>query len=139
MTIRQLATATGLSKHTLRYYERIGLVPRVARDQSSGHRRYLDDHVIWIEFLRDLRSTGMPIREVRKYARLIEQGDASWPSRKALLAEHRERVMASIRTLQQHRAMLDRKLALGCAPGSAPALPAARASGPRRRSAALRR
>jgi DNA-binding transcriptional MerR regulator len=116
MTIQQLAAATGISKHTLRYYERVGLVPRVGRDPSSGHRRYREEHIGWLQFLRDLRSTGMPIRDVRAYVRLIERGDASWPRRRALLAAHRKRVAASIQMLKRHRDVLDKKLALGCAP-----------------------
>lgn len=116
MTITQLADATGVSKHTLRYYERMGLVPLVARDPSSGHRRYADGHAEWIAFLRSLRACGMPIREIRAYARLVARGDATWPARKAMLAAHRERVVTAITRLQAHRAMLDRKLRAGCAP-----------------------
>ncbi|MBI3791018.1 MAG: MerR family transcriptional regulator [Gemmatimonadetes bacterium] len=116
MTIAQLAAETGVSKHTLRYYEQLGLVPLVDRDRSSGHRRYTAQHAGWIRFLRDLRATGMPIREVRAYARLVARGPDSWPERKRLLAAHRARVMGAITELQRHRRMLDRKLAAGCAP-----------------------
>jgi DNA-binding transcriptional MerR regulator len=70
-------TFRNLSKYTLRYYEQVGVVPRVGRDPSSGHRRYRDEHISWLQFLRDLRSTGMPIRDVRAYVKLIERGDAS--------------------------------------------------------------
>ena len=73
MTITELADATGVSKHTLRY--------------------------------------------IRAYARLVAKGDSTWDARKAMLATHRARVAATITRLQQHRAMLDRKLSAGCAPG----------------------
>jgi len=116
MTITDLARATGVSKHTLRYYERVGLVPLVQRDRSSGHRRYADGHVQWIAFLRNLRECGMPVREMRAYARLVAKGDDTWPARQAMLAKHRARVVASIETLTKHRAMLDAKLKAGCAP-----------------------
>ena len=116
MTITQLAELTGLSKHTLRYYERIGLVPLVDRDRSSGHRRYSPHHTQWIQFLRHLRDTGMPIREVRAYARLVAKGASTWPDRKLLLVAHRARVDDTIRTLREHRRLLDQKLAAGCAP-----------------------
>jgi DNA-binding transcriptional MerR regulator len=116
MTIAQLADLTGVSKDTLRYYERMGLVPLVERDRSSGHRRYDPQHAQWISFLRSLRATGMPIREVAAYARLVAKGDGSWPERRAMLAVHRERVVEAIATLQRHRSVLDRKLAAGCAP-----------------------
>ena len=76
----------------------------VERDPSSGHRRYAAGHAQWITFLRDLRACGMPIREIRVYARLVAKGD-------------RARVVASIITLQKHRAVLNKKLRAGCAPG----------------------
>jgi DNA-binding transcriptional MerR regulator len=116
VTITDLAHATGVSKHTLRYYERMGLVPLVQRDPSSGHRRYGVGHAQWIDFVRNLRDCGMPIREIRAYARLVAKGDGTWPARRAMLAAHRARVVATIQTLRKHRAMLDRKLRLGCAP-----------------------
>lgn len=116
MTITELADATGVSKHTLRYYERAGLVPLVQRDPSSGHRRYGAGHAQWIEFVRNLRACGMPIREIRAYARLVSRGDGTWPARQAMLAAHRSRVAAAIENLKKHRAMLDRKLRAGCAP-----------------------
>jgi len=116
MTIAQLADLTGVSKHTLRYYERVGLVPLVERDRSSGHRRYSQQHAQWIVFLRNLRESGMPIREVRAYARLVAKGDGTWPDRRVMLAAHRERVVAAITTLRKHQAVLDTKLAAGCPP-----------------------
>lgn len=117
MTITELSDTTGLSKHTLRYYERMGLVPLVQRDPSSGHRRYSTGHAQWIAFLRNLRACGMPIRDIRAYARLVAKGDSTWPARQAMLAAHRARVVATIATLQKHRLALDKKLRAGCAPG----------------------
>lgn len=116
MTITQLADATGVSKHTLRYYERLGLIPLVGRDRSSGHREYRAEHEEWITFVRRLRESGMPIRELRAYARLVVRGDATWPARREMLAAHRERVAAQIAMLRGQLAILDKKLALGCAP-----------------------
>ena len=116
MTIAELAGEAGVSAHTLRYYERAGLVPHVARDPSSGHRRYGPGHVGWIAFLRNLRAAGMPVREMRAYARLVTRGDSTWPERQAILKKHRDRVEATIRQLQAHRRVLDQKVRLGCAP-----------------------
>ena len=116
MTITQLSDLTGVSKHTLRYYERLGLVPLVGRDRSSGHRRYTPSHAEWIRFLRQLRETGMPIREMRSYARRVTKGESTWAERKRLLTEHRTRVDAEIALLQKHRRLLSRKLLLDCAP-----------------------
>ena len=116
MTISELAQSTGVSKHTLRYYERVGLIPLVGRHPSSGHRLYTSEHSPWVTFVRNLRATGMPIRELRAYARLVSKGDQTWPDRKALLAAHRSRVVAMIALLEEQRKMLDEKLELGCAP-----------------------
>ena len=83
-TIRDVARETGLSVHTLRYYERIGLIPPVERAES-GHRRYRDKDIAWFEFLRKLRATGMPIRKVREYVALQQQGDETLRERFELL------------------------------------------------------
>lgn len=116
MTISELAQSTGLSKHTLRYYERVGLIPLVGRHPSSGHRLYTPQHPQWVTFIRTLRATGMPIRDLRAYSGLVSKGDHTWPDRKALLAAHRSRVVAMIALLEGQRRSLDEKLALGCAP-----------------------
>ena len=131
MTISELAESTGVSKHTLRYYERIGLIPLVGRHSSSGHRVYTSAHSEWVTFIRSLRATGMPIRELRAYSRLVSKGDHTWPERKSLLAAHRSRVVAMIALLQGQQDALDEKLALGCAPSALRAGPArARRRGP---------
>lgn len=116
LTIAELAERSGVTKHTLRYYERIGLLPMVDREPSSGHRRYRVEHVHWVAFVRDLRGTGMPIREVQQYAKLAVKRDASWPERREMLAAHRERVLGRIADLKRHVAILDRKLERGCDP-----------------------
>lgn len=118
MTIAELASVTGVSAHTLRYYERAGLVPLVRRDPSSRHRRYGPGHVSWIAFLRHLRAAGMSVREMRAYSRLVTRGDGTCPQRREMLKAHRARVDAMIRQLQAHRRLLDQKLRLGCAPPS---------------------
>jgi DNA-binding transcriptional MerR regulator len=116
MTISELAESTGVSKHTLRYYERAGLIPLVGRHPSSGHRLYTPQHPQWITFVRNLRATGMPIRDLRRYATLVSKGEHTWPSRKAMLAAHRARIVAMMSLLEEQRKVLDKKLALGCAP-----------------------
>jgi DNA-binding transcriptional MerR regulator len=67
------ARASGVSAYTLRYYERAGLIDDVGR-ADSGHRRYGDDDLAWIEVLQRLRATGMPIRTIRRYAELVRTG-----------------------------------------------------------------
>lgn len=101
LTIQQVAEATGLSVHTLRYYERIGLIHPIDRAENS-HRRYTEDDVGWINFLLKLRATGMSIGEMQVYATLQRQGDATLPERIAMLKALRERVEAHLQELHQH-------------------------------------
>lgn len=116
MTISEFAERTGVSAHTLRYYARAGLIPMVPRDPGTGRRRYTPEYAEWVRFVRSLRATGMPIRELRRYATLVAHGDSTWPARKAMLAAHRTRVVAMLALFDEQRQMLDRELALGCAP-----------------------
>jgi DNA-binding transcriptional MerR regulator len=110
MKIGELAKRSGLSAHTIRYYERIGLLPYADRDRS----RQLDydaSVLIWIEFLGRLKATGMPIREMLDYAALREQGPGTEAERCALLERHRERVRARLAELQDCLLVLDAKIA----------------------------
>src|SRR5215207_7879739 len=95
MTIQETAERTGLTAHTLRYYERIGLVWEVDRD-SSGHRRYTEDDIGWLVLLTRLRATGMPVRDMLRYAELARRGPETLAARVELLEEQRERVLARI-------------------------------------------
>jgi len=110
MKIGELAKRSGLSAYTIRYYERIGLLPYADRDQSS-QRDYDASILIWIEFLGRLKTTGMPIRDMLRYAKLRERGAATETERRALLEEHRERVRAHVAELQTCLLVLDTKIA----------------------------
>ena len=88
LTIQEMARQSGLSEHTLRYYERIGLLTPIPRDQSSGHRRYPADTVSVIESLSCLRGTGMPLEDIRVYLRLRQQGSLGATEQKELFAAH---------------------------------------------------
>lgn len=116
MTIQELAEEVGVSAHTLRYYEREGLMPEVRRDAGSGHRRYDDVHVRWVRFLRRLRLAGMPIAMVRRYVDAVRSGDSGNDERLALLAAHRSEVVRRLDELGAHLEVLDRKLERGCGP-----------------------
>ena len=108
-SIQQAASETGLSEHTLRYYEREGLIQPIERAEN-GHRRYSPDDLGWIEFLKCLRATGMPVTQMKAYADLVRQGDRTIGGRLNLLAEHRCAVLRQIEELQQYLAVLDYKL-----------------------------
>jgi DNA-binding transcriptional MerR regulator len=109
MTISEVAAASGVTAHTLRYYERIGLISGVPR-ASSGHRRYGPEQLRWIEFLRRMHATGMPIRRMQQYARLVRAGDTTVTARRALLMEHRAAVAGRIAELEANLAIIDKKI-----------------------------
>ena len=110
MKIGELAKRSGLTAHTIRYYERIGLLPYADRDQSS-RRDYDALILIWIEFLSRLKTTGMPIREMLRYAALRRCGAATETERREMLEQHRERVRTHVAELQACLLVLDTKIA----------------------------
>jgi DNA-binding transcriptional MerR regulator len=111
LTIREAADKTGITTHTLRYYERIGLVQPVARARS-GHRRYGPDDLRWLELLKRLHATDMPIRRMLEYARLARRGDSTVAARRALLDAHRTEVQAKLEHLKSTLDAIDAKLAM---------------------------
>ncbi|MGW9413819.1 MerR family transcriptional regulator [Arthrobacter cupressi] len=111
-TIAQVAEQTGLSAHTLRYYERDGLLPGEVGRASSGRRAYSERDVGGIIMVARLRATGMPVAEIRRYAQLVRDGDASVPKRLNLLLEHREKVRDQLRQAQAHLAAIETKIEL---------------------------
>lgn len=110
LTIQEVAAQTGLTVHTLRYYERAGLLSPVTRN-GGGHRRYTAGDVGFLVFLARLRSTGMPIHAVRLYAELVRDGDATLDARRRMLEDHRDAVRAHIDELAENLRVLDRKIA----------------------------
>jgi DNA-binding transcriptional MerR regulator len=111
LTISDAAEKSGISAHTLRYWERAGLLQPVTRN-GSGHRRYAEDDLERIKFLTKLRATGMPIRQVRRYAELLNGGDDTNEERLALLTEHREAVKARLEETAGHLELIDWKIDL---------------------------
>lgn len=109
LTIQQIGELTGLSVHALRYYEKVGLLNPIAR-ASNGHRRYSADNLAWVRFITRLRSTGMPIRHILRYAELLRQGEGTIPERIALLEEHRRAVEDHIAELQHHLNAITEKI-----------------------------
>ena len=115
MSIQEFSRITGMSSHTLRYYERAGLMPRVERN-ASGHRRYSERHELWVGFLRHLRMAGMSIATIRRYVALLDQGRTGDAQRMALLREHRDDLAGRLAQLQRHLVVINRKLRDGCGP-----------------------
>ncbi len=109
LTIDEVAQRTGLTAHTLRYYERIGLIAPVPR-AAGGQRRYATADLDWIEFLLRLRDTRMPVAQMLVFARLRAEGDATVPQRRALLEAHLAEVNASLHAMQQAAAVLGTKI-----------------------------
>lgn len=110
MKIGEIAAISGLSAHTIRYYESIGLMPAASRN-SAGHRSYDQRTLVWIEFLGRLKTTGMPIRDMLRYAKLREGGAASEAERQAMLVAHRDLVQAQVDELMTCLEVLDAKIA----------------------------
>ncbi|MFC4942103.1 MerR family transcriptional regulator [Pseudonocardia sp. GCM10023141] len=98
LTIAEVAERTGVTAHTLRYYERIGLLA-VGRDHS-GHRVYSADDYGRVVFVNRLRTAGMPIRELQRYIALAEAGDHTVPERLQIMLDHRDAVRTQIQELQ---------------------------------------
>ncbi len=109
-TIAEAATRTGLSTHTLRYYERIGALREPPERAPSGHRRYTERDLSWIALLTRLRATGMPIATMLRYAELARRGTATTAERKALLLAHRAEVASRVEQLHADLAMIDHKI-----------------------------
>ncbi|WP_395639676.1 MerR family transcriptional regulator [Pseudolysinimonas sp.] len=108
-SIDEAAARTGLTKHTLRYYEREGLLPPIAK-ASSGHRRYTDDDIGWVKFLQLLRATGMPIREAKAFVTLTWAGDHTIPQRVEVLTGYRSALVERMAQDAEHLETLNRKI-----------------------------
>jgi len=111
VNIAEFAKRCGLNAHTLRYYERIGLLGQVTR-QANGHRSFGPRDVEWVEFLHRLRSTGMGIAEMLRYAELRAQGDATLAERKAMLEQHADVIAAVLRAQQAHLKVVRQKIVI---------------------------
>ena len=107
-SIGDFAKLTGLGIHTLRYYEHEGLI---APERNSSNRRcYSDKDFTWIEFIKRLKDTGMPIKEIRHYAKLRAAGNPTLSERMEMLAQHQQALNEQIAQLQEHKIKLDEKI-----------------------------
>lgn len=113
LTIAAMSQASGASAHTLRYYEREGLLAPIERN-TGGHRRYRESDLAALTFLGYMRATGMGIAALREYVRLVRGGDATAGRRRAMLEVHRAKVLARRAELDACLAVVDRKIAMCC-------------------------
>ncbi|MFF3844203.1 MerR family transcriptional regulator [Streptomyces sp. NPDC002328] len=108
-TISEVVAFTGLTAHTLRWYERIGLMAHVDRSHT-GQRRYSNRDLDWLDLVGKLRLTGMPVADMVRYAELVREGESTYEQRRELLEETRHDVQARIAELNDTLAVLDRKI-----------------------------
>ncbi|MEV8287151.1 MULTISPECIES: MerR family transcriptional regulator [Streptomyces] len=108
-TISEVVTFTGLTAHTLRWYERIGLMPHVDRSHT-GQRRFTNRDLDWLTFVGKLRLTGMPVADMVRYAELVREGEHTFEQRQELLERTRRDVRTRITELQDTLAVLDYKI-----------------------------
>ncbi|WP_238014057.1 MerR family transcriptional regulator [Dactylosporangium sp. AC04546] len=111
LTIAEVAERTGLSPHTLRYYERAGLLDPPERG-GNGHRRYSEQDLSMLGILSRLRATGMSIADTRRYAQLCREGEATYDTRRELLEEHRRKVLERIAALHEDLTTIEYKIKL---------------------------
>jgi DNA-binding transcriptional MerR regulator len=110
LSIAEAARRTGVSVHTLRYYERAGLVVTPVGRTAGGRRRYQQQDLYWITVCTKLRATGMPIKTIRRYAQLVSAGPGNEQERLALLQAHRAEVTARLAELQENLKLIDHKV-----------------------------
>jgi DNA-binding transcriptional MerR regulator len=99
-----------MTTHTLRYYERVGLIQPVGRARN-GHRRYSEADAAWLNFLHCMRDTNIPIRELQRYAALREQGEITSLERRKILEDHQSVVATQIEALEKAHSILTHKIA----------------------------
>lgn len=110
LSIAEAARRTGVTAHTLRYYERAGLVVTRVDRTAGGSRRYHDLDLKWIKVCTKLRATGMPIKTIRRYAELVAAGAGNEQERLELMEAHRAEVLAQLAALQENLELIDHKI-----------------------------
>ncbi|ACT02798.1 MerR family transcriptional regulator [Paenibacillus sp. JDR-2] len=109
MRMTEVSARYDLSQDTLRYYERIGLIPTVNRN-NNGIREYTEDNLKWVEFIKCMRCAGLPIEALIEYVNLFQQGDHTTEARKELLIEQREQLRFRIEEMTRTLERLDSKI-----------------------------
>lgn len=109
MTITEVSEKFDVSQDTLRYYERIGLLPRVNRNKSRI-RDYTEEDCKWVEFIKCMRSAGLPIEVLTEYIGLFQQGDETIEARKELFIEQRKQILKRMEDMRKTLERLDYKI-----------------------------
>jgi DNA-binding transcriptional MerR regulator len=109
MTIAEVSQKYGITADTLRYYERIGLIPPVNRN-ASGIRDYTEEDCNWVHFIKCMRSAGISIEILVEYISMFQQGNSTIKARKELLTEQRSQLAEKIKEMQQTLERLDKKI-----------------------------
>ncbi|WP_159888548.1 MerR family transcriptional regulator [Paenibacillus puerhi] len=109
MLIAEVSEKFNLTPDTLRYYERIGLIPRVNRNKS-GIRDYTEQDCKWVEFIKCMRGIGLPVEILIEYVELYQQGDSTLDSRKELLIDQRKQLAARMEEMQKVLVRMDGKI-----------------------------
>lgn len=111
MNVKQMSKLTGLSSHTLRYYEKIGLLLDIKRD-ANGFRHFSKNDLEWIEFLKKAKSTRMSLADIKSFALLRKKGDSSIGERITILEKHRKKLQSELSELQIFLATVEFKIKL---------------------------
>lgn len=107
-SIGEFSKLTGIGIHALRYYEMEHLIEPVRK--ANKRRCYTDADIKWVEFIKRLKDTGMPIKEIRKYSELRRIGDATLAARKEMLIQHRMKLLEEIEKMHDNLLKLDNKI-----------------------------
>ncbi len=110
-TVKEISKKTGISPYTLRFYEKEGVLPVVERN-ANGVRMFNEHYIDCIEMVQALRSTGLPLAEIKEYVELYKSGDSTLPERKIMLAHQKSKVEEQISLLMKTLEKLNYKLAL---------------------------
>ncbi|MDN4524017.1 MerR family transcriptional regulator [Fictibacillus fluitans] len=110
-SIKYIEEHVNVTANTLRYYEKEGLLKNISRD-SKGHRVYSDENIRNLSFIRTLRSTGMPISEIKRYLELYELGDETLSQRKEIMMQHKAKVQNKINEDLKHLEVISYKAAM---------------------------
>ncbi|MHA6528751.1 MerR family transcriptional regulator [Paenibacillus sp. BAC0078] len=109
MAIKQVSERFNISQDTLRYYERIGLIPHVNRNKS-GNREYSEEDCNWVEFIICMRNAGLSIEVLIEYLELLQQGDETAEARKDLLIEERKQLISRMEVMKKTLERLETKI-----------------------------